>query len=216
MTQGEHMITPRTQLERDTAHALANLDYGPPLTESDALDRAHNYQWLLDCLHPYSDESLTRFAATALTSSGADLRDLLVKQKSSETHLNDWITIDSIAREDGDAPDPITAGLDYYESLTPYSSGAYPDRRREEILAITNVTIHLISSQHGISYGIPKHYHGIAFIEDAKLRDLITTHKNPNAVADLIIERDITDTEQITALLETMSATTNAIRDGVL
>jgi hypothetical protein len=56
----------------------------------------------------------------------------------------------------------------------------------------------------------------VEYIEDDKLRDLLTTHENPTAIADIITQRDILDADQIIILLDTMDDTANAINDGIL
>jgi hypothetical protein len=209
-------ITDREQLERATAETLANLDYGPPTTELEALDRAHNYQRLLAVLHPYSDETLHRFAATATTDIGADLNDFLVGAEADEEYVNDWITIEPTVLQEGGDSVPILVGLKKYENLTPQKNGHYPLRRIEEVLAITRVTIHLEDLGHGFYNGFNDEGLSVEYIEDDKLRDLLTTHENPTAIADIITQRDITDADQIIMLLDTMDATANAINDGAL
>jgi hypothetical protein len=53
-------------------------------------------------------------------------------------------------------------------------------------------------------------------IADEQLRDLLTTYENPDAIADIIINRNLTDPDQITAVHETMTSTTSSISDGIL
>jgi hypothetical protein len=208
--------TDREQLERATAEALANLNYGPPTRLVDAADRAHNYKRVLAVLHPYSDETLHRFTATATTNIGADLNDFLINTEADEEYVNDWITIEPTALQEVIDSIPIIQGFQQYKNLTPQQDGHYPPRRTEEVLAITRATAHLLDLGYGIEYGVNAREFNMHYIEDVKLRSLLTTHENPGAVADLITERDMTDADQITALLDTMNTTTNAIQEGVL
>lgn len=208
--------TDRQQLEHTTATALANLNYGPPTTEDQAEDRAYNAQRLLAVLHPYSDETLHRFAATAKIFIGADLNDFLLGAEADEEYVNDWITVEPTAYLADIDSVPIIQGFTQYRHLTPQHDGHYPDRRVEEALAINRVTAHLLDLGHGIEYGVNDKELNMQYIEDEKLRDLLTTHENPAAVADLITQRSITDPDQITALLDTMNTTASAIQEGVL
>jgi hypothetical protein len=209
-------ITDREQLERATAEALAHLNYGPPTRAVEAIEIAHNYQRLLAVLHPYSDETLHRFAATATTDIGGDLNDFLVGAEADEEYVNDWITIEPTALAEGFDSVPLLQGLQKYENLTPQKDGHYPKRRTEQVLAITRVTAHLADKGHGFYNGFTDEGLSVEYIEDDKLRDLLTTHENPTAIADIIIQRDITDADQIMILLDTMDATANAINDGAL
>lgn len=208
--------TDREQLERATAAALANLDYDLPTTEVEALDRAYNGERLLAVLHSYSDETLHRFAATAKTFIGADLNDFLLGAEADEEYVNDWITAEPTAYLADIDSVPIIQGLPQYKNLTPQHDGHYPDRRVEEVVAITRVTAHLFDLSYGIEYGVNDQELNMHYIEDEKLRDLLTTHENPAAVADLITARDLMDADQITALLDTMNTTASAISDGVI
>jgi len=70
--------------------------------------------------------------------------------------------------------------------------------------------------RHGIYFDTNDQGFNIHYIKDAELRGLLTTHETPSVVADLIIQRDITDAEQIATLLDTMSVTPNVLTDGVI
>lgn len=54
------------------------------------------------------------------------------------------------------------------------------------------------------------------YIADQGISDLLTTHEDPAAIADIIIARDLSDPDQITALYDTMNQTATAISDGAL
>jgi hypothetical protein len=47
-------------------------------------------------------------------------------------------------------------------------------------------------------------------------RDLLTTHENPTAIADIIVTRNHTDPDQITALYDTMTQIAPALTEGAL
>lgn len=209
-------VEPREHLERATAEALANLNYGLPTTELEATSRAHAYQRLLAVLHPYSAETLQRFTATATTDIGADLNDFLVGAHPDEGLVNDWIILEPTALDEDIDSVPLMQGLTQYKNLTPQHDGHYPPRRAEEVLAITRVTAHLAESGHGVFDGFNDEGLSMQYIEDEKLRDLLTTHEDPTAIADLITQRGVTDADQIIILLDTMNTTANAINNGAL
>jgi hypothetical protein len=53
-------------------------------------------------------------------------------------------------------------------------------------------------------------------ISDERISDLITTHEDPEAVADLIVSRDISSADELMAILEAMDRVSPAMIDGVL
>lgn len=208
--------TNREQLERSTAEALVRMDFGPPTTETEAINRAHNYQKIIPVLTAYSDETLHRFAATATTEIGWSLNDFLCGAQPDEERVNDWIIIEPTAIENDIDSVPLMQGLQQYENLTPQKDGHYPPRRIKEVIAITRVTAHLGETSKGVFNGFNDEGVAMEYIEDEKLRDLLTTHEDPTAIADIITQRGITDTDQIITLLDTMNTTAHAINDGAL
>lgn len=203
----------RGQLERSTAETFTDFNYGPPTTETEEFERTRNYQRLLAVLQPYSDETLQRLTAAAITDVSSDLNEFICRGAANEEYINDWITVEPFVIQEGIDSVPVLQGLQKYENLTPQKYGHYPTRRTEEVFAITRVTAYFEDLGHGIDYGVD---YNMQYIEDERLRDLITTHENPLAVADLIIQRDITDADQIRIILTEMETTENAITSGAL
>lgn len=152
-------------------------------------------------LYDYSDETLRKLLSAA--DKGYDYK--LVRLILDDT-IEDWLLIEP---ELNDVPDTgiqkaLTA-LHHYEFLAPHER---PERRREQITAILRATEHLRGDVRYSQSGI--------HINDRRLRDLITTHKDPEAVADLIIARDLTDVDTLTAILAVMDSIEPAINDGAL
>jgi hypothetical protein len=213
---GNETSDTKQQLEHEAATALSVTSRVSSSSEEAERYREHNFYVLSSIVLPrYSDATLHRLIAAAPVLE-TNLRQLLLMERVHEDYLNDWVTVELTALTEVRDTDPITMGLRRYENLAPQRDGAYPARRIEQVSALTRVTTHLIDLGYGIEHGVNDEGFNIHYIEDTKLRELLTTHKDPAAVAYLITERDIFDTDQITALLDTMSTTTNAIRNGVL
>lgn len=209
------ITTDREQLEHETAVALSNNVYTISSDEEAAETRSHHYHQLIDILPRYSDTTLHRLIAAAPLLDTV-LRYLLFVTRPNEDYLNDWMTAEPIAVKEIIDSEPVIQGLHRYETLTPQKDGTYPARRVDQVGAIARVTAHFLDLGYGIEYGVNDQGFNIQYIEDENLRDFLTTHENPGAVADLIIERGITDVQQLTALLRTMDHTFNAVHDGVL
>lgn len=208
--------TERQQLEHEAATALAGSSYTASTAEATEQYRANNHHVLYNTvLSRYNDATLHRLIAVAPVLDGS-IRQLLMMERVHEDHLNDWITVELSALEEVMDTDPVIRGLRRYQELAPQKDGNYPAHRIEQVSALTRITAHLLDLGHGIEYDVDEDGFNIHIIADPKLRTLVTTHENPSAIADLIISRNLTDPDQLTALLDNMSTTTNAIRNGVI
>lgn len=208
MSTEQHLS--REQIERDTADALIAAMLKD--TEYAELFGKYDQQKLVHKLHAYSTDALLRFASAE---DGQYLFHMLTNQDHDEGYLLDWITLEPYAplAEMVDLSYVLRA-LPHYEDLAPRSM---PQKRDRQIIAILRVTGHLVEKGHGFT--VEEHEdekEKFVLIKDGELRDLITTHENPGAVADIITRRDITDVEHITALLATMDHGTPAINEGTL
>lgn len=197
----------REQLERDTAESLA--------TQTGTF-LAKTYEKLLAAIPDYSDATLHRFAAAATTDLGWNLNEFICNARPSEAYVNDWITTRPTAIKENIDTLHIIQGLCEYKHLEPQQHGHYPQRRIEQITALIRVSAHLGNTGHGIAFGVNKDQGLMLHIEDEKLSDLLTTHENPSAIADLIVTRNITNAEQLTALYKESANTAKAINKGVL
>lgn len=198
----------RAQLEQEVAEALVK-----PSSYTDT-ELVNSYR---KALQGYSDNTLHRINSVApALDAGAFVTHLLLLEHPDDAHLNDWVTIKSITLSESMDPQTFIRGLIQYENLTPQQNDHYPPRRTEEVLAISRVTAHFCTRGDGNVYGRNDEYDNIEYIGDAKLRALLTTHEDPAAIADIITQRGITDTDQITTLLDTMDHTAKAITNGAL
>ena len=187
----------RKALEHEVAHTLVNQDLDPPVTEVDRFNRSKDYQLLIRVLPKYSDATLHRIMESATTDIGWELDTLLGNSQPSEEYVNDWIVIRSAQVDNTVNHEHIITGLEAYEHLAQQDNGHYPEERAAAITAILRVSAHLGTTGEGLEFGV-------------------TQHENPSAVADIIISRNVTDSEQIIQLLETMDQTAHPISNGVL
>jgi hypothetical protein len=198
----------RAQLEQEVAEALTKYD------QYAGAELVNSYR---KALQGYSDHTLHRINSVApALDAGAFVTHLLLLERPDDAHLNDWVAIKSITLSESMDPQTFIRGLIQYENLTPQQDEHYPPRRTEEVLAISRVTAHFCARGDGNVYGRNDEYDNIEYIEDAKLRALLTAHENPAAVADIIIQRGITDVYQIMSLLDSMKTTATAIHRGTL
>jgi hypothetical protein len=99
--------------------------------------------------------------------------------------------------------------------LDAIKNGEYPERRTEQATALLLVTDHLYTTPHVVIRADASGSR-TATLADEKLGALITTHRNPGLVADLIISRNVTDMDEIASLLAQMDSTAAAVSAGVL
>lgn len=204
----------RQHLEHETAEALVNQNFQGVTTEESR--RKKSYQQILAALPQYSDDILNRIIQATSTRSGYNINDMLCSSYADREYISDWTIIDSSTRDKDIDVDTLTISLEKYNNLPPQEENHYPSQRKEIITAITRVTNHLETNGQGITTEYSSKGEHVKFIEDDALRDLITTHENPSAIADIIISRNLSDPDQITTLLATMDNTATAINDGAL
>lgn len=211
---------PRKELERETAHLLAHLNLGEPKNQTEAVNREQDYQKLLTALPRYSDETLHRLISTPreLGWTAAGELGVMLRGFPSEAHVNDWFTLRPVfsPSRNIDRIEHLIDSLNEYRNLTPQTNGSYPIERTGQAQAVSRVTQHFITAGDGFNEDINRNGNLIQTIADEGLSDLLTTHEDPAAIADIIIDRNLTDPEQITALYETMTTTENAISEGTL
>lgn len=213
-TSQHHSMDQREQLKRATAEALTRANHTLPSSSLEAVQRASSYQKFLISVEPYGDATLHRLITAAEKGFQEHTFNVLVYGVSfDEQYLNDLITVEPFLTFTSFGPSTIINSLMRYERLTPQSSDGYPERREQQVIAITRAVLHLFDLAKGIEVDTLKEQF---FIADPELRELITTHEEPGVIADLIIQRDIVDAEQLTTLLDTMSTTPNPLTLGVI
>lgn len=208
--------TDHEQLEHEAAAALSKKSIANASSEKSKRYGEYNQHVLATVILPrYGSATLHRLIAAAPLLDESALQFLLI-ERVNDDHINDWITVELSALTEVMDTDPVVRGLHDYKNLAPQQDGNYPPRRVEQVSAITRATAHLLDFGRGITYDVDEEGFNTQHIEDPRLRDLLTTHGNPKAVADVITQRGVTDTDQITALIDSMNSTAQAVRDGAL
>jgi hypothetical protein len=202
----------REQLERETANALV-ASMSPDHPDNDEHGRSDALQRCLRSLPKFTPEALTLFRESADTRLGEELLHLLAYKYRSEQYLVDWILINPYSGVGQNADvHYVVRALPHYDHIAPLSNSK---ERSEQSRAILRVTDYLAGTKQGynvVSDGDDEY----AIITDEKLRLLLTTHKDPAAVADIIVNRGITDADQIVKLLATMNEDATVLNDGTL
>lgn len=210
----------REHLEHDTANALVSSGWVPE-DRYDVDDRDESYKRCRETFKSYSSETLHLIMDKAETEMSSGLLSRVAYDKAPEKFLIDWMMFKSEGDNSQQAAtawmariDPILLGFGHYRHMAPQSE---PEKR----LAQGNAILRLIDKMANKGFSFITSYSNVSrqrviHIADEGIRDLITTYPDPDAVADLIIERDITDAEQLTGILEGMTRTGQALREGVL
>jgi hypothetical protein len=206
---------PRAILEHETATALVDAAMLRQYSNDDR-DPEKLYRDCIRILPACSDDTLNRLATAAGANYGFEALKMVTNHHFDESYMSDWLhlkpVVDELLLSNVD-PTLGAVALNHYESIAPQDD---PERRTEQLAAIYRVDNHLNRAGTGMtSYGTLFHPR-VSYIADEHLRTLLTTHKDPGAVADLIIDRGLTDTAQIIALTELMDRSTPALREGTL
>lgn len=213
------VLNTREALEYETAVALCAND---PTPESKASETSsQHYDRCRKVLSAYSPATLQRVREIAETARGYDLLEMISLDGVPEDTANDYCTLSHVLEAEkmykNEGFRHLNA-LPHYKHLDPIIAGDYPDKRLAKATAIIRVTKHL--EMMGVDvlaenpFGEDESW--IKFIPDEKLRDLLTTSDDPEHTADIIIERNIFDEDEINAVLATMNETPDALQNGTL
>lgn len=184
------------------------------LSEGDIPEVTDGLRGILSTFHV---NTLRRMQSVMDSRYAAEFAGLINYDKLPEDTVNDWCALIPLVESMNTG---IIAGTRYlysppfYESLTPQQKGSYPEERVAQITALVRVTRYLekknvpTTNRYRKKEGIV-----IECIYDKALSTFITTHRDPERVADIIIERDTTDLQLITEILE---GAHEAISSGVL
>lgn len=115
------------------------------------------------------------------------------------------------------------SGLSFYKGLAPVTDGYYPEERIRQASALIRVTSYLSVSDTNINTfvydeDVPSYENQppVYMVDDPVLVNLIITNENPEAVADIIISRKLTDTDEIVSLITSMDTSIPALQHGSL
>lgn len=212
------VLNTREKLEHETAVALCAND---PTPESKASDTSsQHYDRCRSTLSTYSTATLHRVRAAASTGLGYDLLDVISYNDHPEETVNDYCMLYPVLKAERMYKSEISRYLNsllHYKHLDRVKAGDYTERRLAQASAVIRVTKHL--SRMGVPVRVDSpddENEMIEYITDGGLRDLLTTSDNPERIADIIIERNIIDAEEIAAVLKTMDDTPDSLQNGTL
>jgi hypothetical protein len=161
-------------------------------------------------LHGYTDETLR----TLLRAADAG-HDYHLVRLITEEIIEDCLLIEpELNQTPGISDRKILAGLRRYRHLAPHEDS---ERRLTQITAIRRAVHRGLQLQYTAVDTIKvRETPNEICISDERISDLITTHEDPEAVADLIVSRDISSADELMAILEAMDRVSPAMIDGVL
>jgi hypothetical protein len=168
-------------------------------------------------LPTYSDATLNRII-NAPQETSAHVLGVIRQTTSNDENINDWISVEPVINAAGGWAEDAVLAIPTYKHIASYA-GPQTSRRIIQARALISVSIHLFTHRGGeLHFRLTRDSNGnrVRHIADEKLTTLILTHNDPIAVALIITTRNLTDSDQITAIYDTMSNTQNAISDGTL
>jgi hypothetical protein len=134
-----------------------------------------------------------------------------------ELVVNDYLYISRVGEANiytGDIT-KYSDALKFYDGVARQSGGQYPEERASQITAITRVLWHMHQKDENIlvSFKDGGSWKLLPFINYAPLRDLLVHSPHRDAVANIVVERDIMDAGLIITMLESGS---RALIEGAL
>lgn len=170
----------------------------------------------------YAPASLLEIISVTNTAGLMFLADSILSHGESEEFIRDLIAfmpyiIDSEELGFPGKRNLYLRGIAHYGHIEPQGMGRYPARRLAQGSAILRVTAYF--KAHGVKNkgvqpsGEQKNY---AIIMDSGIRTLLTTSDNPEALADLIIERNLNTYDKIRSFSSTTNDLEAPLREGAL
>lgn len=211
----QNAANPRVELEDRIAtllclHSSHNSAPGNRLTDY--------YKQLRGTLAGYSMRTLSLLERTAENQTqGRNLFDLIFHREPSEEYLLDSHALTPAKRSLGMGTVefvPYLNSIASYENLDPIIDGHYTAKRLAQTTAILRTAQYLRKVDGALRALEAEHLP--VFINDDDLRNLLTTHEDPQLIAGLITDRGLTSAEEITAILRTMDESHGSLRNGTL
>lgn len=184
-------------------------------------DRLHRYMdEYTAIISQYSPATLRRLHQEFTPSELNFLADSIITHEETEEFVNDLILLKDQLVGDLGSPGKRSLylrGISHYEHIAPQVDGSYPARRLAQATAVLRITAHLkregVKNQGVREEGGAKTF---AYIADERIRTMLTMHEDPEALAELIISRGLTTSEDIEAVLVMMTGVSPALRTGSL
>jgi hypothetical protein len=207
----------REKLEHETALAVSSSVMLSGFKDQDERAITNAYDKCRETTTGFRDSTLHKIkVAAADTDLQYDLLRVVTYDRRSEDYVLDWIALEPFRAEHRfPRIQGVLLSLDLFPDLAPQSD---EERRFEQLKAITRVTMHFSFDKKKISVVRSGAFKNTKlYISDKNIRSLITTHEYPGFVADIIIERDLTNYAQIAGVITVMAESeTSALTAGVL
>lgn len=179
-------------------------------------------QILSTTLGEYAEITLREILGVTHLPGLAFLADSIISHSESEEFIRDLIALMPYIIDSKELGRPgqrnlYVRGISHYGHIESQGKGSYPMRRLSQGSAILRVTAYF--KAHGVKNkgvhpaGGQKQY---AIIMDSRIRNLLTTSEDPEALADLIIERNLTTYDEIRGVLAAMIELELPLHEGVL
>ena len=215
----------RAALEQEAIDVLL-VAAGPLIqTSKSRKDYTERCRGTLSTVH---DHTLSRITASAATNHtlGLDLLEQIADGDLTEDNINDRCMLSSVFQNANMYYSEILrylSGLSFYRGLTPVTDGHYPEERAKQASALIRLTSYLTYSDTDINTFVhdedtpsyenqPPAY----MVDDPALVNLIISSENPEVVADTIIARRLTSTDEIVSLITSMDSRIPALQHGSL
>lgn len=182
--------------------------------------RARYFNDFTETLMGYAPATVQRLNQTFILHEADFIADSIVTHKETEETINDLIMLRKLIHGIDEIGFPgkrslYLRGISHYEHMAQQINGDYPERRLAQGTAILRVTAYL-KSQGIKNEAVEADGKRYARITDPAIRTLLTTHEDPTAFADLIINRNLTTGADIKNVLATMSTLPAPLRTGSL
>lgn len=205
----------RRMLEHDTANALCANAHS--YNSSVGKNHREYYDKLRVALANYHDATLHRISCALSTAPhNFELINLICYNDLTEETVNDWYMMveHNIMRN---AVLLYAAGLTVYKNLAPQHDGHYPAERLAQVAAIVRVTEYLWGKGKAVAVDDPRRTLDIMVqINEEALRDQIDTSSDPAALADIIINRDLTTSKHVADFLASTDKLQTSLKEGAL
>jgi hypothetical protein len=178
------------------------------------IDRA--YDLFRNKMVGHQDDTLQKIKSAARTELGNDLMRMISYDNRTEEYVRDWIALEPFRAENNfPRTQGVLLSLDLFPNLAPQSEEA---KRHEQLKAITRVTMHFNSDKGTVTVARSGAFKNTRlYITDEGIRSLLTDHEYPSAVAALIIERNLTEYDQIAGVISAIAESeASVLTAGVL
>jgi hypothetical protein len=208
-------VTSRSDLERDVAKNLVDFSL---IKAYEVNSRPKAYPVVRELISGYSVETLHRLNKAARSPYVHSIF-VMIGNDASEIEINDAYMLSPLAYElkiGANLVHQYTNAFAHYENMTPQQNGHYPAKRLAQARALMRVTHRLYLRNIRVLDAAERPEDCIYRIKDDKLSALIIASDNPESIADLMNERDLTTGDEVEAFLAMADEVPASLQTGAL